>query len=272
MAAEPVAGVVVLARIVRLPEVDERARHRAAAAGEHHSRDRQPGAFQAGLEKRRARRRSRREEGTLGLRWRRVVVVRALRRGRQRRPLLHGVAEAELQQVSAGENEGKRDHGAEKPATGLVVGRMLVHRSLTVRVADELKERLTSELEGPFEIRWRPRRQLEAGKRATSSARRPLTASTSRCASASRLTSSPSRRAASISVVSGARSLVPACSRRRSSRIASSAATLSARFVAAVLRRTSSTSAAWPEPADGPPAPDGISDATTSISSRASAG
>src|SRR5688572_10260131 len=147
MAAEPVAGVVVLAGIVRLPEVDERARHRAAAAGEHHSRDRQPGAFQAGLEKRGARRRSRREEGTLGLRWRRVVVVRALRRGRQRRPLLHGVAEAELQQVSAGENEGKRDHGAEKPATGLVVGRMLVHRSLTVRVADELKERLTSRSE-----------------------------------------------------------------------------------------------------------------------------
>ena len=80
------------------------------------------------------------------------------------------------------------------------------------------------------------RTRLASGIRPAPS-RRDAVTSTSRCASASRLTSSPSRRAASISVVSGARSLASACRRSRSSRMPSSAATLSARCVDAVSRR-----------------------------------
>ena len=70
-------------------------------------------------------------------------------------------------------------------------------------------------------------------------------------------------RAASINVVKGARSRAPACRRRRSSLIPSSAATLSARGAAALFRRAPSAPASTE--------PDCASAASTSVSARASA-
>src|SRR5262249_55283851 len=76
---QAIAGVVVVAAVVGVPDVDQRARHRLAAREPDDAGDDDPDALHARLEQRRPLRRGRLEIGALGLSGCRLRVVRAAR-------------------------------------------------------------------------------------------------------------------------------------------------------------------------------------------------
>src|SRR4029450_6758770 len=77
---QTIAGVVVVAAGVGVPDVDQRARHRLAAREPDDARDDDLDALHTRLEQRRPLRRGRLEIGTLGLSRCRLRAVRAARR------------------------------------------------------------------------------------------------------------------------------------------------------------------------------------------------
>ena len=84
VAAQPEAPVVVLTLVVGMPEVEQRAADRVAAAREHPALEHDAVAREPGLEQRGAARRAWLEERTLGLGRRGLVVVTAAGRGLER--------------------------------------------------------------------------------------------------------------------------------------------------------------------------------------------
>src|SRR5947207_6624642 len=90
MPAQTVLLVVVVARVVGMPEVHQHAGEGPAAPREDAALEDDPVAGDAGLEQRGAQRRSRLEERALGLGWRGLVVIAALGGGHEGGPRTRG--------------------------------------------------------------------------------------------------------------------------------------------------------------------------------------
>src|SRR3990170_7703576 len=97
--------VVVCARLVAMPEVEQCIRYRLALRREHETRQREPFGLAALLAPRVAPRRIRGEEGTRGLRRRSLGLLAAGRRQRQR-----------LARHGADRDERQRERGAQESA------------------------------------------------------------------------------------------------------------------------------------------------------------